>query len=322
MGCSSEEKNKNTQSEPGLVLDLQYPEALLALNDFGRKRFEDEVMFYQFSFHGAFFQKITEPIDRKKYSSTVFSDIPFDENLIIHVKALDKEKQTICYGEQVVRHVSGSPVAIKIALLCPAQRAVQVETDSSEIDLASLGSSDSEQMLSDLPQRKSFPWVYSTLLLRPASSVPSVIQVEFDGYLENEVQNSQQHWQDEVLERTTVGDVERWSKAPVILEIKERKENGELVEAQTQHFPNGKVGYLLKKGLVFLFKTEAAFREFPFSRKTDNSNLRVDHIHLQGTLKILSAPQAIKDPSFYLNAKNWMDITPSDPFPLVKIVSK
>lgn len=189
-----------------------------------------------------------------------------------------------------------------------------VEVDSSEIDLSSLETFDPEVVLSELPQRKPFPFIYSTILLRSKSSAPYLIQVDFEGYLENEIQRSEQQWQEDVLERTTVGDVERWSKAPVILEVKELKENGEWGLSETKKLSNGKTGYLLKKELVLLFKTEAVFREFPLLGRAVTSDLRVDHVKLQGSLKILSAP----DDHF----QNWADITPSDPFPLLKVVSK
>lgn len=190
----------------------------------------------------------------------------------------------------------------------------EVEVDSSEVDLSSLETSDSEWVLSQLPQRKPFPFIYSTILLRSKSLTPYLIQIDFEGYLENEIQRSELQWQEDVLERTTVGDVERWSKAPVVLEVKEVKENGELGVAQTKGLSNGKIGYLLKKELVLVFKTETAFREFPWVTRAVNSDLRVDHIKLQGDLKILSAPED--------HLQNWADITPKDPFPLLKIVSK
>lgn len=193
----------------------------------------------------------------------------------------------------------------------------EIEVDPSEVDLSSLGTFDSEGLLSQLPQRKPFPFIYSTILLRSKSSTPYLIQIDFEGYLENEIQHFEQQWQEDVLERTIVGDVERWSKAPVILEVKELKENGELGIPETKNFSNGangKIAYLLKKELVLIFKTEALFREFPWMSRAVNFDLRVDQVRLQGDLKILSAP--------YDNFQNWADITPKDPFPLLKIVSK
>ncbi|MBI3019601.1 MAG: hypothetical protein HYY61_06915 [Deltaproteobacteria bacterium] len=220
---------------------------------------------------------------------------------------------------------TNSPVLKEVPFsISNTQIAVAVEVDSSEIDLALLGSSDFEVALSEFPQRKPFPFVYSTLLLRPKSSVPIVIQVDFEGYLDNEVQRGQQQWQEDVLERTTVGDVERWSKAPVILEVKELKENGELIDAKIKKLPNEKVGYLLpndKGGLVLVFKTEAMFREFPLDMRAVSSDLRVDQVKLQGKLKILSSPDNMGS-LFYSDSQNWADITPADPFPLLKVVSK
>ena len=320
LGCSSEEKA--TKTEQGLVVDLQYPEAFMTLSHSGKKKFEEEILFYQFHFRGSSFHKTIDPIDRRDYSRYVFNDIPFDENLVIHVEALDKTKQRVCYGEQGVRYVSGSLVSITLPLICPNQTAVTVEMDSSEIDVAGLGSSDSELLLSEFPQRKSFPFIYSTLLLRSKkSSVPLLIQVNFEGYLDAEVQRSQQYWQDDVLERTTVGDVERWSKAPVTLEVKELKEDGKLGDAEIQKISNEKSGILLKNGLVFVFKTDVSFKEFPWTTRDIPSDMRVDHVKLQGRLKILSAP-AHMEKSFYADSQNWTDITPQDPFPLLKIVSK
>ncbi|MBI3019600.1 MAG: hypothetical protein HYY61_06910 [Deltaproteobacteria bacterium] len=116
--CGSEDE-KNTKTEQGLVLDLKYPEVFMTLSDSGKKKFEEEVVFYQFTFSGNFSQKTKEPLDRKEYSRYVFSDIPFDEQLMIHVEALDSAKQRVCHGEQGVRYVSGGPAYATIPLTCP-----------------------------------------------------------------------------------------------------------------------------------------------------------------------------------------------------------
>ncbi len=217
-----------------------------------------------------------------------------------------------------------NPASIKEVpfTLTNSYETVSIESDPSDIDLSLFMPSDPEVMLSEFPQRRPFPWVYATLFLRPKSSVPLRIQVDFEGYLENEIQMSQQQWQEDELQRSSVGDVERWSKAPVILEVKERKETGEWGEAETVNLPNKKTAYILNKGLLFIFKTENIFREFPLTVRSVASDLRIDHVKLQGKLKILSAPQNIEDPSFYLDSQNWNDITPADPFPVLKVVSK
>src|SRR3990167_4353394 len=70
--CGSEEKN--TEAKQELLLDLQYPQTFTTLSEGGKKKFEEEVAFYQFTFGG----KTTELIDRKEYRRYVFNDIPLN----------------------------------------------------------------------------------------------------------------------------------------------------------------------------------------------------------------------------------------------------
>jgi len=118
FGCGSQEE-KTTQIEQGLVVDLQYPQSFMVLSPSGKKKFEEEVAFYQFTFRGNFTQKETDPIDRKGSPRCTFNDIPFDEKLVIHVEALNNDKQRVCHGEQEVRYVSGILASVRIPLDCP-----------------------------------------------------------------------------------------------------------------------------------------------------------------------------------------------------------
>ncbi|MBI3016553.1 MAG: hypothetical protein HYY62_00920 [Deltaproteobacteria bacterium] len=111
--CGSEENNAEPKQE--LLLDLEYPEAFMTLGVSGKKRFEEEVAFYQFTFGG----KTTDLIDRRDYRRYVFNDIPLDEQLTIHVGAFNFSKKRVCHGEETVHYSAGGPTYVAISLTCP-----------------------------------------------------------------------------------------------------------------------------------------------------------------------------------------------------------